>query len=131
VVGWAAAVVVEAAVAGVASFGARAGASTRSGTAMSGVPRRRARSPEARAAPAARASRVVVRRGEPAAAGVAFAAVAVVAAVFFPAVFVAAVFFPADLVAAVFVAAVVVAVLPRFRGGAISRLCHSERRRRH
>ena len=130
-VGWAAAVVVEAAVAGVASFGARAGASTRSGTAMSGVPRRRARSPEARAAPAARASRVVVRRGEPAAAGVAFAAVAVVAAVFFPAVFVAAVFFPADLVAAVFVAAVVVAALPRFRGGAISRLCHSERRRRH
>jgi hypothetical protein len=35
------------------------------------------------------------------------------------------------LVAAVFVAAVVVAALPRFRGGAISRLCHSERRRRH
>ena len=39
-----------------------------SGTAMSGVPRRRARSPVARAAPAASASRVVVRRAEPVAA---------------------------------------------------------------
>jgi hypothetical protein len=60
-------------VAVVTSVGPSVEASVGVGTAMSGVPRRRARSPDARAAPAASASRVVVRRAEPAAADVLFA----------------------------------------------------------
>ena len=79
--------------------------STRLGTAMSGVPRRRARSPEARAAPAAKASRVVVLRDARAATDVAVADLALAAVVL------AAVLFAAVLSAAVVLAAFDVATV--------------------
>jgi len=75
------------------------------GTAMSGVPRRRARSPDARAAPAASASRVVVRRADEEAAAVLLAVVVVAVA----------------LVAGAFVADVLVPAVRFFGVAAISR----------
>lgn len=102
------------------------GASAGVGTAMSGVPRRRARSPDARDAPAASASRVVVRRAEPAAADVllagpaALAVLAVLSVLGVLAVLAAlAVLAGGAALAAVAVFAVV--ALPRLVGGAIRR----------
>jgi hypothetical protein len=84
---------------------------------MSGVPRRRARSPDARAAPAANASRVVVRRAEPAAADVLFAGPAA-----FADLVVLAVLAGGAALAALAVFAVV--ALARLLGGAIRRPVH-------